>query len=167
MPLQAQDARPTEPQVKAAYLYNFGKFVRWTAPRNLNPESFEICILGKDPFGPVLDATVAGESIDGKKIEVRRLTALHEAAPCSVLYLSGSEEGRLTPILAAAQTMSVLTVSDMRDFAARGGAIGLVSVQGRIRFEVNRRAAQESHLELSSELLKVAVKVIEKPGSGT
>jgi hypothetical protein len=84
-----------------------------------------------------------------------------------VLYLSGSEEGRLTPILAAAQTMSVLTVSDMRDFAARGGAIGLVSVQGRIRFEVNRRAAQESHLELSSELLKVAVKVIEKPGSGT
>lgn len=166
-PVQAQDARPTESQVKAAYLFNFGKFVRWTTERNSRPESFEICILGKDPFGGVLDSTVAGESINGKRIVIRRLTTLQEASPCSVLFISASEESHLAPILAAAQSMSVLTVSDIHDFADRGGTIGLVSLQGKIRFEVNRRAAQQAHLELSSELLKVAIRVIEKPLPGT
>lgn len=165
--VSAQDSRPTESQVKAAYLFNFGKFVRWTTERSPNPESFEICVFGKDPFGPILDSTVAGESIDGKKIAIRRVASLQEASPCSVLYVSVSEESRLAPILNAAQNMSVLTVSDIHDFAARGGAIGLVRVQGKIRFEVNRLAAQQSHLELSSELLKVAMKVIEKPVPGT
>jgi hypothetical protein len=163
---QAQDGRPTESQVKAAYLFNFGKFVRWSTERSPSTESFEICILGKDPFGGVLDSTVAGESIDGKRIVIRRLTTLQDASQCSVLYIGASEESHLGPILAAAHSMSVLTVSDIHDFAERGGAIGLVSVQGKIRFEVNRRAAQQAHLELSSELLKVAIKVIEKPVPG-
>lgn len=165
--VQGQESRPTESQVKAAYLFNFGKFVRWTTERSATLESFQICILGKDPFGGVLDSTVAGESINGKKITVRRITTLQEATPCSVLYISVSEEGHLAPLLAAAQSLSVLTVSDIHDFAERGGAIGLVSVQGKIRFEVNRRAAQQAHLELSSELLKVAIRVIEKPVPGT
>jgi hypothetical protein len=160
-------SQPTEAQVKAAYLYNFGKFVRWPADRAVVPDSFEICILGRDPFGPVLDSTVSGESIDSKKIIVRRLSGVQDASTCSVLFVSSSEDNRLTPTLAAAQRLGLLTVSDMRNFAARGGAIGLVNDQGKIRFEVNREAAEQSHLELSSELLKVATKVIKKPVPGT
>lgn len=165
-PLQAQDARPTESQVKAAYLYNFGKFVRWP-DRNASPDSLAICILGKDPFGAVLDSTVAGENIDGRKITVKRLSGLQEAAQCSVLFVSSSEESHLAAILPAAQRLRMLTVSDMRNFAQRGGAIGLLTEQGKIRFEVNRTAAEQSHLVLSSELLKVAIKVIEKPIPGS
>jgi hypothetical protein len=165
--LHSQAVQPTEAQVKAAYLYNFGKFVRWPADRAVAPESFEICVLGRDPFGAVLDSTVAGESIDSKKIIVRRLSGVQDASTCSVLFVSSSEDNRLAPTLAAAQHLGLLTVSDMRNFAARGGAIGLVNDQGKIKFEVNREAAEQSHLELSSELLKVATKIINKPVPGT
>jgi hypothetical protein len=163
----AQKLHPTESQVKAAYLYNFGKFVAWQADRAAIADSFEICVLGKDPFGAVLDATVSGESIGGRKITIERPSGTEQAAGCSVLFVSLSEESQLTPILAAAQKMSLLTVSDMPHFAERGGIIGLVAQQGKIRFEVNRSAAERSHLMLSSELLKVATKVIEKPIPGS
>lgn len=158
----SQQLRPTESQVKAAYLYNFGKFVTWTDNPSAGPNQFEIYVLGKDPFGAVLDATVAGESIDSKKIVIRRITRVDEANPYSVLFISSSEEGRLPTILAAAQHLNLLTVSDIKNFAEKGGMIGLVTQGDRIRFVVNRTAAEDSHLSLSSELLKVAMRVIGK-----
>lgn len=163
----AQPVHPTESQVKAAYLYNFGKFVRWQPDRASSPESLEICVLGKDPFGAVLDTTIAGESIDGRKITVRRIARVQDAAPCSILFISTSEASRLASILTAAQHLNVLTVSDLPHFVEQGGMIGFVLQEGRIRFDVNRTAAEQSHLVLSSELLKVATKVIEKalPGN--
>lgn len=154
----AQQAHPTESQVKAAYLYNFGKFLRWQNDRSL--DSLEICVLGKDPFGAVLDSTVAGESINGKTITVKRVAKVQDAASCSILFVSSSEESRVGSVLTSAQPLSVLTVSDMPHFAEKGGMIGFVKQEDRIRFEVNRSAAEQSHLVLSSELLKVAVKVL-------
>jgi hypothetical protein len=162
----AQQARPTESQVKAAYLYNFGKFVTWPEVRGPEAGSFEICILGKDPFGEVLDATVNGESIERKQIRVRRLATVQNAASCNILFISASEESRLSTILSVAQRLHLLTVSDIKHFAERGGVIGLVPQQERIRFEVNRSAAERCHLVLSSELLKVATRVIENSSPG-
>ena len=158
----AQEAQPTESQVESAYLYNFGKFVTWPTDRPAPTDVFGICVLGRDPFGPVLDSTVNGESIDGKKINVKRISSLQQAQSCNILFVSSSEEGRLAPILDAAQRMSLLTVSDIKNFAQRGGTIGLVVQGDRIRFEVNRTAATRCHLALSSELLKVAIRVLEK-----
>lgn len=155
---------PTESQVKAAYLYNFGKFVRWQTDSPARHDSFDICVLGKDNFGAVLDSTVEGETIEGKKVTARRLTSIEEVAHCSVLFVVSSEESRLNLILAAARRFDVLTVSDIPRFADRGGIIGLVTQGDRIRFRVNRRAAEDAHLVLSSELLKVAVEVIDIPG---
>ncbi|MGA8540748.1 MAG: YfiR family protein, partial [Terriglobales bacterium] len=136
---------------------------RWQADRTSLSESLDICILGKDPFGAVLDSTIAGESIDGRKITVRRIARVQEAVPCSILFIGTSEASRLTSILTAAQHFNALTVSDLPHFAEQGGMIGFVTQEGRIRFDVNRAAAEQSHLTLSSELLKVATKVIEKP----
>jgi hypothetical protein len=163
-PAYAEQAHPAEAQVKAAYLYNFGKFVTWPeGSAAKGAPSFGICVLGKDPFGATLDSTVAGESINGKKIVVTRPAKIQDASECNVLYISASEEGRLPSILAAAQRFGALTVSDMPHFAERGGTVGFVTLQGRIRFEVNLRAAEQSHLTLGSELLKVASAVIYKP----
>ena len=162
----AQEAHPTESQVKAAYLFNFGKFVRWQPDQAPNSGSFDICILGDDTFGKTLDATVAGESIDGKTIAIKRLSAI-EGARCNILFVASSEEDRLAPILAAAQRLGMLTVSDMPHFAERGGMIGFVTQKDRIRFEVNRASAMRSNLSLSSELLKVATRVIEKGAPGS
>ena len=161
----AQESHPTESQVQAAYLYNFGKFVSWPAGRTASG-LFEICVLGRDPFGEILDRTVAGESIDGKNISVRRISAVQQATSCSILFVSPSEESHLGPILEFAEHYSLLTVSNIKRFAERGGDIGLVIQQDRVRFEVNRSAAERCHLVLSSELLKVAVKVIDKGGTG-
>jgi hypothetical protein len=161
-PVAAQKAGATESQVKAAYLYNFGKFVRWQTDRIGSPQTLTICVLGKDPFGAVLDATVEGESIDGKKITVKRLSTIQDLTSCSILFIATSEESRLGPVLSAAQHQGLLTVSDIPHFAEHGGIIGFVMLQDKIRFEVNRSAAEQSHLTLSSELLKVASRVIEK-----
>lgn len=161
LPLSAQQQHPTESQVKAAYLYNFGKFVRWQSDRAGNSD-FLICVLGKDPFGALLDATVEGESIDGRKLTVRRIAKVQDGSSCSILYISSSEESQLPSILSAAQHFGELTVSDIPRFAERGGVIGFVVQQDKIRFEVNRGAAGQSHLALSSELLKVASKLYNK-----
>jgi hypothetical protein len=163
----AQDTRPTAVQVDAAYLYNFGKFVTWPSDRSATPDLFQICILGKDPFGAVLDSTVAGASIQGKKVSVRRLANMQEAPACNILFISASQEKYLKIILPTAEHMNLLTVSDIKNFAARGGIIGLITLQDKIRFEVNRTAAERSHLTLSSELLKVAVKVMEGNATGS
>jgi uncharacterized protein DUF4154 len=159
----AAQQHPSEFQIKAAYLYNFGKFVRWQNDRPERVNSFDICVLGKDPFGPVLDATVAGETIDGKAIKASRLTSAQEATHCKVLFVASSEENRLGAIFLVTQRMNVLTVSDLPRFAERGGMIGLVRQQDKIRFEVNRAATEKANLALSSELLKLATRVIEKP----
>lgn len=156
----AQTSRPTDSQVKAAYLYNFGKFVTWPADKVKSADTFEICVLGKDPFGPVLDETVQGEKINDKKIKILRTSRLQDAAACNILFVSSSEENHLPGIIVEAQRMHLLTVSDLPHFAERGGTIGLLNEEDRIRFEVNRTRADECHLSLSSELLKVAVKVI-------
>jgi hypothetical protein len=158
----AQSPRPTEPEVEAAYLSNFGKFVTWPADRAAATQHFEICIVGKDPFGKALDTTVDGERIGGRTISVRRLAQLQQAESCSILFVGSSEEARLAEILDSAHRFNLLTVSDVQHFAERGGVIGLVVKGDRVRFEVNRRAAERCHLQLSSELLKVAVRVIDK-----
>ena len=160
----AQQARPTEFQVKAAYLFNFGKFVRW--PGGAGPGSLEICVLGKNPLGSMLEVTVKGESIDGKQVRSRTISNLQEASSCNILFVSGSEEGRLPAILPAAKRGGILTVSDIPHFAERGGMIEFVNQQDRIRFTINTDTIEGAGLSVSSELLKVAVKVIRKNTGG-
>ena len=153
-----QGQRPTEAQVKAAYLYNFGKFVRWQVAADTG--TFDICVLGKDPFGSSLATTVTGERVDGKSIVARDVPGIPETSHCKILFISRSEEARLKLVLGAAKKSSMLTVSDMPDFVERGGMIGLVNVEGKIRFEVNLASVNEAGMTVSSELLKVAVKVV-------
>lgn len=157
--ISAQTVPPTESQVKAAYLYNFSKFVRWQTTAT-SEGSFQICVIGKDPFAGALEATVAGESVDGKSIVARNVTSLQDAARCRMLFISSSEEARVKTILGATRHLSVLTVSDMPGFAERGGMIGFVNEHGRIRFAVNVAPMADAGLAVSSELLKVAVTVI-------
>ncbi len=153
---QAQE-HPTEAQVKAAYLYNFGKFVRWQI--TASGDTFDICVLGKDPFHGALESTVAGEKIDGKSIVARDITT-SESSRCQILFISTSEEARLKAVLTAARRTNTLTVSDIPEFAEHGGMIGLVNVGGKIRFEVNVSAVNDAGINVSSQLLKVALKVI-------
>jgi hypothetical protein len=164
--LEAQQAPPTESQVKAAYLFNFGKFVRWRTPPSDRSDFLEICVFGRNSFGTVLDATVKGETIDGKPVIARNISSLREAQGCHILFVSLSEENHLSAVLADAKRIPALTVSDIPHFAERGGMIGLVNQDDRIRFEVNVVPMEDAGLTVSSELLKVALRVIRKSGGG-
>jgi hypothetical protein len=155
----AQIVKPTEFAVKAAYLFNFGKFVKWPEPITSDRDTFSICVLGSDPFGKVLDSTVAGERIDGRRVAVRRLNTATDAAGCRILFVGRSEEGRLGSVFAALGRWPVLTVSDINGFTDKEGMIQFVMDHDRVRFEVNLPATQRAGLSLSSELLKVATSV--------
>jgi hypothetical protein len=158
--LQAQQAKVSEYQVKATYLYNFGRFVQW--PPNATAakgDSFSICVLGQDPFGATLDSTVAGETLDGKPLVVKRISTPRDAGECRILFISSAEENHLKEILVALNEEGILTVSDMPGFSRRGGMIQFVLEGDKVRFEINLTKAESAKLTLSSELLKVATTV--------
>jgi len=161
--LWAQGPKPTDYDVKAAYLYNFGRFVEWPDSVATKSDSFNVCVLGQDPFGPALDATLAGETIGGKNVTARRISSPQEAVNCRILFMSSEEGSRLSKIMEALDKGSVLTVSDMPQFSQRGGMIQFVLEGKRVRFEVNLSAVQRAGLTLSSELLKVATTVRRNP----
>jgi hypothetical protein len=158
--VQAQQVKPTEYEVKATYLYKFGRFVEWPAKlTQAQSDSFSICVLGHDPFGPALNVMIADETIAGKSVTAKRVPTPHEAANCRVLFIGSSERARLKQILTALGDSSVLTVSDLPEFTQRGGMVQFISEGDRVRFEVNLVAAERAGLTLSSELLKVAINV--------
>lgn len=144
-----------EYQVKAAFLLNFTKFIEWPPSAFANAQApLEICILGKDPFGHVLDDVVQGEVVNGRKIQVRRIAEPPALQTCQVLFVDPALKD-LRGILASLAPM-VLTVSDGERFTSEGGMIGLVVDNRRVRFDINRTAADNGSLKLSSRLLSVA-----------
>lgn len=157
-PSPAQSRKPTERDVEAAYLFNFGKFVKWPAPAANRDPAFTICVLGEDPFGNTLDATVSGEKVEGKAVVVRRVASQKEVSGCRIVFVSSSEDTKVKLVLSGLDP-GVLTVSDMPNFAAQGGMIQFVTEGNRVRFAVNLTAAEKAGLTLSSELLKVATNV--------
>jgi hypothetical protein len=156
----AQTAKPTEYQIKAAYLYHFIRFVTWPAnAAATQTNTVPMCIFGNDPFGTSLEAAGKGLVIDGKRTSVRRIPTAEAATHCGVLFIGVAAHPPLDQVIAAVGKRGVLTVSDLPEFTRRGGIIQFVVEGGRIRFEVNLAAAAEAGLTLSSELLKVALAV--------
>jgi hypothetical protein len=156
-PAGAQESARPAGEVKAGYLFAFGRFVQW--PAHEDDGAFAVCVLGRDPFGPVLERTFASQTLRGRPVVARRLTTAAEATGCEVLYVSESEEPLLPAVLDAVRHRPVLTVSDIRGFVGRGGMIEFTPDGGRIRFIVDLAPALDSGLTLSSELLRVAKSV--------
>jgi hypothetical protein len=153
--------------VKAAYLFNFGRFVEWSDKASVDKdERFEICVLGQDPFGPTLDTTLAGTSLKGKSVAAKRISKVQDVDSCRILFISSSEDNRLKEILGTIEKANVLTVSDIPHFSQRGGMIQFVLEGSKVRFEINLASAEQAGLSLSSELLKVATNVRRNPHPG-
>lgn len=153
----ARSAPALEYEIKAVFLFNFLQFAEWPDHAFAGPDApFVIGILGNDPFGPLLEETVKGETINQRPIVIRRHQTTDGADTCHLLFISRSETRRLAPILQTIADHPVLTVSDADDFAARGGAIELVTVHGRVRLKINPRATKTAGLAISSKLLRPA-----------
>lgn len=165
--LQSQQTKPSEYQVKAAYLYNFGRFITWPSKVADQKSTFAICVLGHDPFGAALDSALAGKVLDGKPVIIKRLSKPQDAVNCRILFIGPELGSQLRGILAALNQSSVLTVSDMPDFLRHGGMIQFVLEENRVRFKINLTSAENAGLVLSSEMLKVASSVKRNSRSGT
>lgn len=162
----AQDSAPTEYQLKAAFLYNFAKFVDWPPHSFASAQSaFVICILGADPFGSAIDDTLRGKTVGDHAVLVQRDKEPVELRHCQIAFISSSEKRRLPEILAALQGANTLIVGDSDHFADSGGMIQLMLEQNHVRFAINTDAAESAGLRISSKLLAMA-KLVHSTESG-
>jgi len=154
---RGQSGETSEYEIKAAFLYNFARYVKWPekAPSASN-NIFVIGIIGTDPFGEILDRTMQGKTIHGKPIVVQRHTRPETATSSDILFVGALETSNLSRLLAIVDKAPILTVGEMPTFAQRGGMINLVTSENRVHFEVNVEAAERARLTLSSQLLRLA-----------
>jgi YfiR/HmsC-like len=159
----AQDALP-EYQVKAAYLFNFLKFVEW--PEDAFPDSLApivIGVVGDDPFGSTLPQVITGKTVQGRDLVVHTFRTGENLRSAQILFISASEKKRVPSILSSLRGSSVLTVADLEGFLEEGGMIQFVNENDRIRFAINLTATSQAKLKLSSKLLSLAKTVDTQP----
>jgi hypothetical protein len=157
----------SEYEIKAAFLYNFGKFVSWPAEEiKDSAKPFVLCILGEDPFGELMDQMVLGKPVQDRQLTVRRPRTASETNGCNILFISQSEQKEIGSVLQSLDAKSVLTVSEVDQFLERGGIINFRIDQNKIRFDINVTAAEHGKLKISSQLLKLARRVVGQPSGG-
>jgi hypothetical protein len=143
--------------VKAAFLYNFAKFIEWPADAFPSADAPLILgVIGEDPVGGTLDPTVRGKTANGHPLIVRRLSPGQDLRSCHVLFISHSERDRVPQILGNVRGAAILTVSEVDRFSDQGGVITFFIEQNRVRFEINIATADRARLKISSKLLSVA-----------
>lgn len=154
-------ANSTEYKLKAAYLYQFTKFTQWPGRLFIDKETpIQICILGKNPFGKSLDS-FSGKVSQGRNLSIKYLSSPHNIVNCHVIFISKSEDKNLPQILQQIKKAPVLSVSDIDNFAQRGGIIGFVAKQRKLGLEINIDASRSSGAKISSKLLEVATVIRE------
>src|ERR1700730_13415957 len=146
-----------EYRVKAAFVYNFAKFVEWPNNTFQTPqEPIVICILGQNPFGGVLEEVVSGKIVGSRTFVVHRITDLGPGCNCQILFIAASERKRFRSMLGKFQPLGVLTVGEGPGFAGEGGVINFKLEGGKVRFEINPDAAEQGQIHISSKLLSLA-----------
>lgn len=158
--LQASADNPSldEYQVKAAFLFNFAKFVDWPANApNSSKDAVVLCILGRNPFGEALDG-LRGKMIGPKKFEIREVTKVDQARMCHILFIAASERKRTASVLDQLKGDGILTVGETDDFLEDGGIVAFRLSQDRVRFEIDSKAAEHARLSISSKLLSLGVR---------
>lgn len=152
----------SEYKLKAAFIFNFAKFVTWPDDSFESRDStFRIGVLGTDPFGKVLDDTVAGKSVGNRSVQIKRGDTLSDLADCHILFISRSKAKETGDIIKELEKAGVLTVGDMNRFAESGGVIGFYLEERKIRLAINTKAAKSNDLKISSKLLSIS-KIVKK-----
>lgn len=155
--VRADDAVSKEYQVKAAFLYNFGKFVEWPAAVMPNGKSpILIGVYGKSPFGDELQQIVKGKTINERPVEIQLAQIAEQLRNCHLVFVSSGEDKRLPELFAALKGAHVLTVGESKKFAELGGTINFVQEDGKLRFEIDGDSAGRAGLRISAQLLKLA-----------
>ena len=157
--VHTQESQPTEYQLKAAFLFNFAKYVEWPAaafPDKTSP--LIIGVLGKSPFDGDLEQTIGNKTINDRSLQIKEFHSVAEATNCHILFICTSEKKRLPEIFGGLRNAHVLTVGETDRFTQTGGMINFVPEGNKIRFEINDYAAKKAGLKISSKLLNLALR---------
>jgi hypothetical protein len=151
-------------QIKAAFIYNFTKFIEWP-PKSFTDVNAAIVIgvLGDSPMAAVLDDVVRDRRVNGRPITVRTIQSAAEAASTQVLFVSATNSSLWAQVQAAIETRSVVTVGESPSFARSGGTINFVVQDDKLRFEINMTAAERSGVKITAQLQKLASAVQRVP----
>ena len=156
---------PTDSEVKAAYLFNFLKFVDWPDdPARDSQAPWVLGVVGDTAVGEDLKQLASGKSVHGRELEVKKVSAPADLRACQILYIAASEKRRLPAMLGELHGASVLTVADMEHFVESGGMIQFVIQDSRVRMAIDVGATSRAHLKVSSKLLSLAVAVMDSTG---
>lgn len=156
--LSQQDA--LERQVKAAYLYKFAGFIEWPEGSFARPDSpLLIAVAGADPLAEQLELTVAGRSVNGHPLQVKKLRAGESPAGIHILFLGALDKTQLQDLLAAGHSQPMLTVSDSEEARALGSIIHFLMADDKLRFEVALKQAGAARIKISARLLSAAYRV--------
>ena len=142
-----------ESSLKAAFIYNFTKYIDWDAK---NTDDFTICIVGESPVYEPLTQIAATKTVQNKKIVVRRIDKLAEIAGCDVLFIPAGNSYSLSSIFANTGK-GTLTISETPGYGNMGTAINFVIVNDKLKFEANVKSINDEGLKASSQLLKLAI----------
>lgn len=164
---QAQAEVLEEYQVKAAFLYQFTKFIEW--PSEAFPDAnapFSICVAGVDPFGNALNQLLQQKTVGQRRLELRHSAHGEDLQGCQILFISASERKRFSAILEKVKGAPVVTVSESDRFMQAGGTINFFLSEERVRFDINLEATEGTGLKFSSRLLSVARTVLKAQRGG-
>lgn len=155
-------AEVDEYQAKAAFLYNFTKYVKWPEKCFATPEAeFVVAVVGADPFGKKLDDAFKDKRVGTHPVKVVRWKTVEQLGDCHLLFVPTAEAARLEKILLACAQKNTLLVGESEGFARHKGCLSFFIEEKKMRFEVNLEAAKRAELELSPQLLKLARQVTE------
>ena len=145
---------------KAALFKVFSQNIKWPKDSDVNDQKkpFVIGVIGKNPFGSILETAYSQEEnkIKNKKVEIRYILKKEEIESCHILFISKSIDKELEEILAITTAKPILTIGETKGFAEKGVLFNLYIKREEIRFEINALALRESRLIPSSQLLSVA-----------
>lgn len=149
-----------ERQVKAAYLYKFAGFVEWPDGSFARPDSpLVIGVAGADALAEQLEQSVAGHSVNGRAVQVKKVRRGEALAGLHVLYLGALEKTALQEMLAASRGLALLTVSDSDEVYAMGSMINFVMAEDKVRFDVALKPVAQAHIRISARMLLAAYRV--------
>lgn len=155
----------TEPQVKAAYIYNFAKFVQWPMDAFVASHApLVLCVAAKDGLGGAL-TPIDGKPVQGRELQVKRAVKADDLNACHILFVPENEARATSELLRKASALPLLTIGEREGFAAAGGCIGFVTGEERVQFEINPDAISRANLKVSSQLLRLATIVRDARGS--
>ena len=157
----AEEHQTTEYRVKVAFLYNFSRFITWPEQASRDDGKFNLCILGGDPFGELLDA-LGGKSVHNNSLEIKRLDNLDQSHVCQIIFVSQTGASHIENIMSTLKDLPVTgpRARTVRDgFTAHGGIIQFKLVDNKVRFNININAANRAGLTISSKLLSLATVV--------